>query len=784
VSLLDLKRKRDIRRQRAQFLAVAITIGLGVMLFASTYDAYQNLNSSYKYTYDRLAFADITVVGAGSDFAGQAREIPNVAAVQTRRQADIPMRVDGEVFVGRLVGYPSSGQPEVNKIDVRQGAYFQGDPGNQVVIEDHMAKDFDLGVGDQVEMRIGDEWAKAEISGIAISAEYIWPAKSRQEIFPTPGTFGVVFGDEGLFESIPPAVTVSQNLIAYDPGADVEATDAAVREAADGAGAGDVITQAKHPSNETLQLDVSGFQELAVMFPALFMTAAAMAAFILLTRIVYSQKAQIGTLRASGMGKRTVLRHYLSYGVRLGLVSGSVGVLIGMGLAYVITGLYTSGLGIPDTVRGFHPLTPLIGIFFGLAAGAIGAYAPARTAFRVSPAEAMRGDVPTGGGGRSLLERILPALRSLPVRWLMVLRGIGRNKRRSLSTALGVVLAATLIMVSWGMIDTIAEIIDRQFNAVSVEDADIILATPVSDQSIASVASVDGVAQVEPVIALQATVGSDGRSYSTTIEGYRPDTEMHGFPDGLPPSGILAGKGLKDELGVDVGDEVTIGLPTLGAEFTSKIEGFLDEPIGTYLYVDQSILTDQAPDSSALGAPGVTVLKALFDGGVDRNTVIGAIGDLDTVAAAVDARTLYDLIQQYLGFFYAFVGVMLVLGGALAFALMFNTISVNVAERSGEFATMRANGLSHGEIARLVATENVLLTVLGLIPGLLIGYWSGAYFLSAFSNDVFILDFYMSPLSIAGTAVALLVVAGLSLIPALRTVRRIDIGEVVRERAA
>ncbi|MGA7226734.1 MAG: FtsX-like permease family protein [Acidimicrobiia bacterium] len=784
MSLLDVKRRRDMRRQRAQFLAVALTIGLGVMLFASTYDAYQNLNSSYKYTYGRLDFADITVVGAGSDFAAQARQIEGVAAVETRLQADIPMRVDGEVFVGRIVGYPSSGQPEVNKIDVRQGSYFAGEPGAEVVIEDHMAKDFDLGVGDRFEMHIGGDWAESTISGVAISAEYIWPAKSRQEIFPTPGTFGVVFGDESLFDSIPPAVTVSQVLIVYNDGADVEATDAAVRQAAEQAGAGDVVTQAKHPSNETLQLDVSGFQELAVMFPALFMTAAAMAAFILLTRIVYSQRSQIGTLRASGMDKRTVLRHYLSYGVRLGLISGIVGVLVGMALAYVITGLYTQGLGIPDTVRGFHPITPFIGVLFGLAAGAIGAYAPARTAFRVSPAEAMRGDVPAGGGGRSLFEVVVPPLRSLPVRWLMVLRGIGRNKRRSLSTALGVVLAAILIMVSWGMIDTIAEILDRQFNVVSVEDADIILAAPVSDQSIQSVAAIDGVDRVEPVITLQATVGSDGRSYSTTIEGYQPDTTMHGFPDGLPQSGILAGKGLKDELGVEVGDEVTIGLPTLGTEFSTKIEGFLDEPIGTYLYIDQSILTAQAPDASVLGAPGVTILKASFDSGVDRKMVISDIADVNVVAAAVDARTLYDLIQQYLGFFYAFVGVMLVLGGALAFALMFNTISVNVAERSGEFATMRANGLSHANIARLVATENVLLTVLGLIPGVLIGYWSGAFFLSAFSNDVFILDFYMSPLSIAGTALALLLVAGLSLIPALRTVRRLDIGKVVRERAA
>jgi putative ABC transport system permease protein len=120
----------------------------------------------------------------------------------------------------------------------------------------------------------------------------------------------------------------------------------------------------------------------------------------------------------------------------------------------------------------------------------------------------------------------------------------------------------------------------------------------------------------------------------------------------------------------------------------------------------------------------------------------------------------------------------------MAFALMYNTISVNVAERSGEFATMRANGLSHAGIARLIATENVLLTLMGIVPGLIVGYVVGAFFMSQFSVDAFTLSFEMKASSIVLCAVAMLVVAGLSLIPAIRTVRRLDIGEVVRERAA
>ena len=72
------------------------------------------------------------------------------------------------------------------------------------------------------------------------------------------------------------------------------------------------------------------------------------------------------------MGRKQIQRHYLSYGVRLGLGAGLVGLVVGMLLGYAITGVYTEELGIPDTERSFHPITPIVGILFGLAAGGLG----------------------------------------------------------------------------------------------------------------------------------------------------------------------------------------------------------------------------------------------------------------------------------------------------------------------------------------------------------------------------------------------------------------------------
>jgi putative ABC transport system permease protein len=133
--------------------------------------------------------------------------------------------------------------------------------------------------------------------------------------------------------------------------------------------------------------------------------------------------------------------------------------------------------------------------------------------------------------------------------------------------------------------------------------------------------------------------------------------------------------------------------------------------------------------------------------------------------------------------FYAFVGVMLIFGGLMAFSLMFNTISVNIAERSTEFATLKANGMADRTIASMVVNENMLLTTIGIIPGVLLGIAVSGLFLTSFNNDSFTFALSIEPVTIAVAIGVMYVVALLSMVPGLRSIKRLDIAQVVRERA-
>jgi putative ABC transport system permease protein len=792
VNYLTTKRRRDMSRQRWQFLAVFVTIALGVMLFAASYDAFLNLESSYSGTYERLGFADVTVTGAGPTFTEEVGLIDGVATVEHRRVADVPFRINDDTLQGRLIGMPPGTQPTINQIDITGGAYLDGSSPLGLVAEQHLADFFDLAVGDQIEVFTGTEWADAPIVGTAVSAEYIWLAESRQNFFPPPGTFGVAFVVEDVLDAAPAAAVSEQTLILYTDDADRDATDASVEALAVTAGAADVMTQAEQPSNAGLKLDLQGFEEMAIMFPALFLLAAGMATFIILTRVVYAQRAQIGTLMASGVSRRLITRHYLSYGLVLGIAGAIVGVVIGMLLGYAITGLYTEALGIPDTVRGWHWVTPLVGLLFGLAVGVLAALAPTRAASRLSPAEAMRGDTPTQKGRPSLVERAVPPVRRLPIRWLMVLRGIGRNRRRSISTILGVVLALTLILASWGMIDTVANLLDRNFNEIAIEDANVIFGAAVDDEAVDRVSATPGVATAEGVVSVAVSARGPDGSYASQLDAYQSNTAVHGFDtsDGrLPPSGILAGSSLGTEIGVSEGDTVELSFPTLGTSFSTTIAGFVDEPLGTFIYMEREVFEKAIGDAdpsippSALASPSITHVKAVFDDGADRAVVIDELEDVEAVVAVVDSRALYDMFQEFLGFFYMFVGIMLAFGAVMAFALIFNTISVNVAERESEYATMRANGLSQRKLASLITGENLLLTALGIVPGLIVGYAVAALFMQSYSSDMFTFGLDMNWATLVLSALAMLLVALLSVIPAIRTVQHLDISKVVRERS-
>jgi putative ABC transport system permease protein len=319
---------------------------------------------------------------------------------------------------------------------------------------------------------------------------------------------------------------------------------------------------------------------------------------------------------------------------------------------------------------------------------------------------------------------------------------------------------------------------------------------PASD--VATYVNVDGVAAIEPQLSVPVSLEVESRRYATTLIGLIPETTMRSLAgsDGrtipLDPGGVILGTALRDTLAVGVGDTVSVALETgvstgvgiggNGARVTDlRVIGFVNEPLGSFAYAGLSTVASAA--ALAPADPRVTMALVRYRQGVDREATGDRLTALPGVAAVVDSRAPYDTAQSFMGLFYAFVGVMLVLGGIMAFALIFNTLSANVMERAVELTALRTLGMAPTTVGRLVTAENLLLALVALVPGLVAAYVLAAAFMASFSSDLFQFNLEVRPTTFAGTAAVILLVALLSQWPSLRAVSRLDLASVVRERA-
>lgn len=772
------KTARDLRRRLPQSTAIAVMVMLGVLLFIASYDSFRNLSTSYQHTYQRLHFADLTAFGGDPGaLATSVTDAHGVSRVTTRTQADRPVLIRGAKLMGRVSGLAAHNDRAVDSINIVAGRMPAAGSRGEVAVERHAADTFGLSPGDHLAVYDGADWSDLAVTGVAVSPEYLWPARSRQDILPDPHSFAVVFAPEAQAQRLAGRRGPNQTLVQMTNRA-TQADRDRVRQLLISHGAVDVQTRADQPSNAALHEDLNAFSELSVGFPALFLTAAAIAEYVVITRVVHGDRRIIGAMLAMGARPGTVIRHYLWYGGIVTTVGAATGVAAGAAATSVVTGLYTSAIGIPDTVVSHRISTAVLGFALGVLTGLVAVLAPAIGAARTTPAEAMRGDrvrpAPVGLLARMTAHWRLPAVIQL------ALRSLTRNRRRTAATMTGSVLALILILAAVGMLTSMRKDLDVQFGQIQREDASVLVA-PGSAGLAAQLRSIPGVDAVEFGTMTPVTATANGRMYTTTLTGFTPNTSMHGFRGAgggqrsLPGSGVLAGAALAHKLDVRVGAMITV---VAGGDRSRqmRLAGLLDEPLGTSLYATNATVTSIAPD-----AADRYLLKFAADS--DRDRLRAIITGLPGVLAYTDTHALQDIVERYLGLFWVFIGAMLVLGAALAFAVIYVTMSVNLAERSTELATLRAAGVSTPRLTAALATENLTATTVALPAGLAAGAATAWVFLRSFNSDLFTLNFWLDWSTLALAALAVLGAAAMSQLPAVRLVNKVDVARVVRERA-
>ena len=488
----------------------------------------------------------------------------------------------------------------------------------------------------------------------------------------------------------------------------------------------------KVTSTESFGQDAGRISNIGKFFPVIFFLVAALVSLTTMTRMIEEQRQQIGTLKALGYSDGVIAFKYFAYAM-LSTVSGALaGVVVGEKiLPWVIMNAY----GMLYTGLPYY-MTPLnweqggLAILASAACTGVATIAACYKELAAGPAELMRPEAPKNGK-RIFLERIGVLWKHLNFTQKSTVRNLVRYKKRFFMTVIGIGGCMGLILVGFGLQDSITAIAKNQFVSLFTYQANAVLNSDV-DESEKEALQTDlenysGIDELLEMYCQNIELQTDKKTVDAVLEvpkeltnfndfyafRDRKSGEVYEFPtDG----GAAISEKTATMLGVKAGDTVQL---KKGDDIVDvKISIIVENYVRHYLYLAPDLyeeLFGGAPDYNQL-------LMKYQDTSSNYETALGEkIMTYDGVAAISFTSDLIDQIDNMLRSLDIVIVVLIVSAGLLAFVVLYNLTNINITERQRELATLKVLGFFDGEVASYVYRENMVLTLFGVIAGMGIG---------------------------------------------------------------
>ncbi|MEJ2212272.1 MAG: FtsX-like permease family protein [Anaerolineae bacterium] len=580
---INVKLWRDIGQQKWQFTALVVVILLGVLSYGGMIGMIDDVEASLDDTLDRLHFQDFVVrlqSPVPEAAAADVTAVDNVQAATGRFVMDTGLYIaDDNQGHARLVGMPVDNQPPVNELYIQDGRYLQTGDDMAAVVDHHLAEYYGYGPGDVLHPIVDGQRLDVEIVGVAVSPEYLMAVASSENVLPSPGSFTVLFMPQATVQRLFGAAgQINEVNVLLDDQAPaavqqaIPAVEAALGAATQGAAqVRTVVERADNPSYNLLRLDLEGGREMMAMVPSMFVIIAAMSIYVLLNRMVQAQRPQIGVLKALGYSQGSIVRYYLLYAALIAIIGSVLGFALSYPVGKEFAAAYAAEFGLPFVTAHFHLQAALEAIGLNLVVALVAAAFPASASARIAPAQAMRFDpsVAQVRGSVPWLERLLGLVLHLRTSTKIALRNLFRNRRRTLTTALGFVFAFIILLACWAMFDGMGHMMTVQFERTDRWDVQALFSQPRPAALMDQVANFPGVETVEPALEFPVTVQAKGQSHDAFLIALRPDSTLHGFQlprgknaaDLLAPGHALLSTIIGDKWDLQTGDTITLQTP-------------------------------------------------------------------------------------------------------------------------------------------------------------------------------------------------------------------------------
>ena len=498
--------------------------------------------------------------------------------------------------------------------------------------------------------------------------------------------------------------------------------------------------------------DTERVANLAEVFPVVFFLVAALMSLNSMARMVEEERVQIGTLKALGYSKRQIVRKYIVYASLATLIGGGIGLIIGFSyLPKVIADIYAMVYDVPDVILEFNAGYAIAGMAAALLCTVGATIYTSVKQLRQNPATLMRPKAPKPGK-RVILEKIPFIWKHLNFTAKVTARNIFRYKKRFLMTIIGVCGCTSLIIAGFGLRDAIGNMIPLQYGEIYKYNINISLKEEKEGEELQALE--DEIAKNEQITDLlganiqsvkiikddnnqniQLIVPEDVEKIENFVSlRSRTHKDEKYIPDG---SGVIITEKLSRLLDIKEGDTITLENAD-GDRAEVQVAHITENYIMHYLYM--------SPD----------LYNTIYDTRIEPNTILAKTNDLTEEQQNELARTLLqdednisgvsftsdssETLEVVMNNMDMVVWILIIAAGLLALVVLYNLLNANISERIRELATIKVLGFYDREVYEYIGRETIILTILGILVGLVGGYYLTMYILKTCEIDMLMFD--------------------------------------------
>ncbi len=494
--------------------------------------------------------------------------------------------------------------------------------------------------------------------------------------------------------------------------------------------------------------DCESIATIGKVFPIIFFLVAALVSLTAMTRMVEENRGNIGTYKSLGYGRAKISLKYLLYSTTATLIGILLGTVIGSyTLPWVIAEAYSILYStMPTVIMNIDISYALIAGIAAFASTTIATIFACYRVLRATPAILMRPKSPKEGK-KIFLERIPFIWKHLTFIQKITARNVFRYKKRLFMTVIGIAGCTALIFTGFGLRDSIASIVSKQYGEIRNYDFEITLKDSLDPEQIEDLNNyIDNNGySVEYTYLRQQTndVIANDNEQNVYIVGIDDEEELKDFVSmrardtqenvEVSDEGVVITEKLSKLLNVNIGDELSIVVDDNKTKNVT-VTGVIENYIYHYIYMSKSVYEDVFEEEMLDNYIYIKANEDLDD--ESEEEISKYLLENEEISQVVKISSISKTFSDMIGSLDIVVIVLIVCAGLLAFVVLYNLNSINIEERKRELATIKLLGFYNNELSSYVFRENIILTLIGAIIGLVLGVYLLFFIISTAEMDI------------------------------------------------